>query len=99
MTADIMPESIRLFFYKQYIVIRRFPVISGALSCIILCLTHRFIEKYLSFSIHLQLCNELDADNISRTFKTTKQHDMAATKFEGMSTRRHFYAKSNLYKR
>jgi len=34
-------------------------------------------------NIYFQLCNELDADNISRTFKATKQHDMAATKFEG----------------
>lgn len=37
-----------------------------------------------------KLCSELDADNISRTFKTTKQHDIAATKFEGHMGAQHF---------
>jgi plastin-3 len=37
-----------------------------------------------------KLCENLDADNVSKTFRTTKQHDIASKKFEGHMGAAHF---------
>jgi len=37
-----------------------------------------------------KLCEDLDAENVSKTFKTTKQHDIDAKKFEGHMGAQHF---------
>jgi len=37
-----------------------------------------------------KLCEDLDADSVSKTFKTTKQHDIDAKKFQGHMGAQHF---------
>ena len=64
------------FNYKLY------KSTEGVILYIIIGDAHQFIGHCL-IPFLLQLCEELDADNVTKTFKVSKQTDVDSTKFQG----------------